>query len=144
MITIKHTNELTPQELVTIFKERVAVFVVEQNCPYQEVDEVDYDTLHVCAYEENQLVAYTRILEKGERISFGRVLVTEAGRGKGLGKEIVKATIDEIKKRYPNRDIEISGQTYLLDFYQNFGFEVISETYLEDDIPHNDMLLKLS
>lgn len=138
------TADLTPRELVTIFKERTAVFVVEQNCPYQEVDDVDYDVLHYGIWSDtDDLKGYTRIIDRGERISFGRVLVTKDYRGQKLGEELVVGTIEEIAKRFPGKDIEISAQTYLLPFYQKFGFEITSETYLEDDIEHNDMLLKV-
>lgn len=141
MIIIKNTNELEPKELIEILKQRVAVFVVEQNCPYQEVDDDDLNDLHVCLIEDNVLKAYTRIIDKGDYITFGRVLVVKKFRKEGLGEEIVQATIDEIKKRFPNQPIKIQAQAYLKGFYSNFGFQAISDVYLEDNIPHLDMLL---
>lgn len=141
MIITKHTNELTSKELIDILKERVKVFVVEQNCPYQEVDDDDYDNLHVCLVENNQLKAYTRIIDKGNHITFGRVLVVKEFRKNGLGEKIVQATIDKIKKEFPKKPIQIQAQAYLQKFYEQFGFKAISEVYLEDNIPHLDMLL---
>lgn len=142
MISVKHTNELSPKELIDILKERTAVFVVEQNCPYQEVDADDYDDLHVQMLADGQLQAYTRIIDKGDHITFGRVLVVKKYRKDGLGRKIVAATIDEIKQRFPNQPIQIQAQAYLKDFYASFGFKAISDVYLEDNIPHLDMLLK--
>lgn len=142
MIIVKHTNELTSKELTEIFKQRVAVFVVEQNCPYQEVDANDFDDLHVCLVENNKLMAYTRIIDKGDHITFGRVLVVKEYRNDGLGRQIVQATINEIKKRFPNQTIQIQAQAYLQKFYESFDFKVISTVYLEDNIPHLDMLLE--
>ncbi|GEO46538.1 GNAT family N-acetyltransferase [Companilactobacillus kimchii] len=142
MIIIKHTNELKPKELIEIFKQRVAVFVVEQNCPYQEVDTNDFGDLHVCLIENNTLKAYTRIIDKGNYITFGRVLVVKSYRKNGLGRQIVQATIDEIKKRFPTQPIQIQAQAYLQKFYESFGFKAISTIYLEDNIPHLDMLLE--
>lgn len=142
MIIVKHTNELTSKELTEIFKQRVAVFVVEQNCPYQEVDANDLDDLHVCLVENNKLMAYTRIIDKGDHITFGRVLVVKEYRNDGLGRQIVQATINEIKKRFPNQTIQIQAQAYLQKFYESFGFKAISTVYLEDNIPHLDMLLE--
>ena len=141
MIITKHTNELTSKELIDILKERVKVFVVEQNCPYQEVDDDDYDDLHVCLIENDRLKAYTRIIDKGDHITFGRVLVVKEFRKNGLGEKIVEATIDEIKKDFPKKPIQIQAQAYLQKFYEQFGFKAISEVYLEDNIPHLDMLL---
>ena len=141
MIIVKSTNELKPKELIDIFKARTAVFVVEQNCPYQEVDNDDYNDLHVCLVENNQLKAYTRIIDKKDHISFGRVLVVKKYRKEGLGQKIVAKTIDEIKKRFPNKPIQIQAQAYLQKFYTGFGFKAISDVYLEDDIPHLDMLM---
>jgi len=141
MIIVKSTNELSPKELIDILKARTAVFVVEQNCPYQEVDDDDYNDLHVCLIEDNNLKAYTRIINKGDHITFGRVLVVKEYRKDGLGKKIVAATIEEIKTRLPNQPIQIQAQAYLQNFYSQFGFKAISDVYLEDNIPHLDMLL---
>ncbi|WP_119325389.1 GNAT family N-acetyltransferase [Companilactobacillus musae] len=142
MIDVKRTDDLTTQELIDILKARVGVFVVEQNCPYQEVDEDDYNDLHVRLLENGVLKAYTRIIDKGDHITFGRVLVVKEYRKAGLGEKIVAATIDEIKQRFPNKPIQIQAQAYLQKFYSQFGFKAISDVYLEDNIPHLDMLMK--
>lgn len=139
---IKSTDELTPQELLTILQARTAVFVVEQECPYQEVDEADRHALHVCLEENGDLKAYARILKAEDAIHFGRVLVVKKYRGQKLGRKIVTKTLKEIEKRYPDLPVIISAQAHLAEFYGSFGFERISEVYLEDEIPHIDMLLK--
>ena len=142
MIIIKRTSELSPKELIDIFKARTAVFVVEQNCPYQEVDDDDYDDLHVCLVENNTLKAYTRIIDKGDHVTFGRVLVVKEYRQSGLGGKIVTETIAAIKQRFPNKPLQIQAQAYLQKFYTGLGFKAISDVYLEDNIPHLDMLFE--
>ncbi|APX71525.1 GNAT family N-acetyltransferase [Companilactobacillus allii] len=142
MISVKHTDQLDSKELIDILKARVEVFVVEQNCPYQEVDDDDYNDLHVRLIEDNNLKAYTRIIDKGTKISFGRVLVVKKYRKQGLGEKVVAATIEEIKKRFPSKPIQIQAQAYLQKFYAQFGFKPISKVYLEDSIPHIDMFLE--
>ena len=142
MIIIKRTSELSPKELIDIFKTRTAVFVVEQNCPYQEVDDDDYDDLHVCLVENNTLKAYTRIIDKGDHVTFGRVLVVKKYRQSGLGEKIVTETIAAIKQRFPNKPLQIQAQAYLQKFYTGLGFKAISDVYLEDNIPHLDMLFE--
>ena len=128
---VKNFNELTTKEFYQIAKERVAVFVVEQNCPYQEIDETDEVALHTYFLSENgEIAAYTRIYSENETVHFGRVLVTKAFRKNGLGKKVVAKTLEVI-----------GAQAYLQDFYGEFGFQAISEVYLEDDIPHIDMEL---
>lgn len=139
---IKSTDELTSQELLTILQIRTAVFVVEQNCPYQEVDEADRQALHVCLEEDGKIKAYARILAIDDPIHFGRVLVVKEYRGQQLGRKIVEKTLKEIEKRYPNRVVVISAQAHLAKFYGSFGFKPNSEIYLEDDIPHIEMLLQ--
>ncbi|KRM75296.1 GNAT family N-acetyltransferase [Secundilactobacillus collinoides] len=142
MLLVKHTNELTPQQLITILKARVAVFVVEQNCPYQEVDDDDFDDLHVALFNDTgDLQAYTRVMDRNTEVNFGRVLVAEQFRKAGFGRKIVQTTLDVIAERYPNKPIKIQAQAYLQQFYEDFGFQAQSDVYLEDDIPHLDMAL---
>lgn len=142
MLLVKHTNELTPQQLITILKARVAVFVVEQNCPYQEVDDDDFDDLHVALFNDTgDLQAYTRVMDRNTEVNFGRVLVAEQFRKTGFGRKIVQTTLDVIAERYPNKLIKIQAQAYLQQFYEDFGFQAQSDVYLEDDIPHLDMTL---
>ncbi|WP_404803124.1 GNAT family N-acetyltransferase [Lapidilactobacillus bayanensis] len=123
--------------------ERIRVFVVEQNCPYQEVDEHDREAYHLLLKDDqNKLVGYTRIFSKNsEQTTFGRVLVPKQYRNKQYGRRLVKATIEQAQKLFPNKRIQIQAQAYLKDFYRAFGFQPISEVYLEDGIPHLDMLL---
>ncbi|KRL80756.1 GNAT family N-acetyltransferase [Secundilactobacillus paracollinoides] len=142
MLLIKQTDELTPQQLITILKARVAVFVVEQNCPYQEVDDDDFDDLHVALFNDNgDLQAYTRVMNRDTEVNFGRVLVVDQFRKDGLGRKIVQETLDVIAQRFPNKPIKIQAQAYLQELYESFGFEPKSDVYLEDDIPHLDMVL---
>jgi len=142
-LNVKQTSELTPKELVKIMQERTKVFVVEQNCPYQEIDEKDEDALHIFFTNSNEILAYTRIVLNDDQVhpSFGRVLVPKNMRGKGFGRKIVTATLDIISQKYPGQDIKIQAQTYLEKFYGSFGFLAVSQQYLEDGIPHVDMLL---
>lgn len=137
---VKSFAELTTKEFYQLAKERVAVFVVEQNCPYQEIDETDEVALHTYfVTEDGQIAAYTRIYEEAKAVHFGRVLVNKNFRGTGLGKKVVAKTLAVIKERFPGKKIVIGAQAYLQDFYASFGFKAISEIYLEDDIPHIDM-----
>jgi len=142
-INVKKTDDLTVQELLMIMAERIKVFVVEQECPYQEVDEKDKDATHVFFQQDNQLLAYTRIVphDDGMSISFGRVLVVEEYRHEHLGQEIVQETIDIIKNNHPDTTIKIQAQAYLQQFYESFSFVKESDIYLEDGIPHMDMIL---
>jgi len=145
-LVVKKTSELSSKELLNIMQERVKVFVVEQNCPYQEIDTEDENAIHVELKKAGKLVAYTRIIphEDQKHISFGRVLVVKPYRKLKLGRKIVKATLDQIKKQYPTKDIKIQAQSYLQEFYSSFGFKAVSGVYLEDNIPHLDMVLKIT
>ncbi|WP_258088838.1 GNAT family N-acetyltransferase [Weissella fangxianensis] len=142
-LTIKNNNELTSSELITIMQARTKVFVVEQNCAYQEVDDADFNARHVCLTNDHDLVAYTRIISDDDPnyIRFGRVLVATSYRHQQFGRQIVTETIKEIRRLYPEKDIKIGAQNYLRNFYESFGFQAVSDVYLEDDIPHIDMLL---
>lgn len=142
-LVIKDTKELTVLELLEIMKARVKVFVVEQNCPYQEVDEKDAVARHIYLKDQEKVVAYTRIVphEDANYLSFGRVLVDKSYRKEDLGKRIVAETLAEIKRLEPQRPVKISAQNYLRGFYGSFGFQAVSDVYLEDNIPHLDMVL---
>ncbi|MGN1335107.1 MAG: GNAT family N-acetyltransferase [Limosilactobacillus mucosae] len=146
MIDVRQTNELTPRELVTIFKERTSVFVVEQTCYYQEVDDEDYQCFHVRILDDrtNELMAYARIMPKKDYVTFGRVLVVERFRKQGLGSQLLKAVLDYISTHFPGLDVEIEAQAYLTKFYGSFGFKQTSEIYLLDNIPHCQMKLAAS
>ncbi|WP_394220619.1 GNAT family N-acetyltransferase [Alteromonas gracilis] len=137
-------NELTNHQLFDLLKLRVNVFVVEQNCAYPELDEKDRhpQTRHLMGFQDNTLVACARLLAQGvsyPSVSIGRVATTEAFRGKGAGKQLMREAIKHCEALWPNCDIEIGAQEYLKGFYNSFGFEATSPMYLEDDIPHIDM-----
>ena len=140
---IKTFDELTTYELYDIIKERVNVFVVEQNCPYPECDNKDLKSYHLCGKEDNKIVAYLRILPPGvsyKEVSIGRVLVNEDYRRRRLASKLMKRAIKFIEDELDEDIIRISAQEYLLSFYKNLGFSTVSETYLEDGIPHVEMI----
>ena len=140
---IKRFEELTTTELYEILRVRAEVFVVEQTCIYQDLDEKDKRAYHLYFEENGKVKAYLRILDKGvsyPEISIGRVLTTENNRRKGLAREMMEKAIDFIGKELGENQIRISGQLYLQVFYESLGFQTVSEMYLEDDIPHVEML----
>lgn len=140
---IKKFDELTSMEVYRILQERTAIFVVEQNCPYQEVDGKDIASYHLYKEEAGEIVAYSRLLPSGvsyTEASIGRVIVKREHRGKGLAQELFSKSIEFIQYELKENKIKIQAQQYLQSFYQSFGFEPISETYLEDNIPHIDMV----
>ena len=142
-IHIKSFAELSKAELYEVLGERTAVFVVEQDCPYQEVDNKDQIALHVLGKEAGQLVAYARIFKAGDyasEASIGRVLVRLSHRDKGLGQEIMKASIAAVKTRFKTDTVVVAAQRYLEKFYEDLGFRVMGEPYLEDGIPHIKMV----
>ena len=138
-------SELTNLELYKILQLRNKVFIVEQNCPYPDCDEKDFAAHHLCAWQNNQLVAYSRLLPPGisfpEKASIGRVLTASSARRQDLGKELMIRSIREIYALFGRIDIAISAQYYLKNFYESFFFFQSGEIYLEDDIPHIPMEL---
>lgn len=140
-ITCSKLTDLSPIEVTKLYQARIQVFVVEQNCPYAEIDQWDYQGLHLCFWSESgEVLAYSRIIQKESYITFGRVLVANAGRGRGLGRKLVLKVLEKIQEINSEQLVKISAQTYLKDFYQSFGFHTISESYLEDGISHVDMV----
>lgn len=142
-IEIKTFEELTKTELYDLLQLRNEVFVVEQDCVYQDVDGKDERALHILGMEEGKLVAYARCFERGDyfdEASIGRVLVRENYRKLGYGHEITKASIQAIKTKYKADKIKISAQTYLVIFYESHGFKTVGDRYLEDGIPHIAMV----
>lgn len=136
-------SELSARQLYAVFAARVAVFVVEQNCAYQEFDGLDLDAEHLVVWSGADVAAYLRLLAPGTRFaepSLGRIITTQAFRGNGLGRELVARGLERARLRYPYRAVRISAQQYLEKFYRSFGFETVSEMYLEDGIPHVEML----
>ena len=125
---------------------RSEVFVVEQDCVYQDIDNKDQKAIHLFYKEEEEIIGYTRIFKKGdyyENPSIGRVVVSKNKRGKDLGKEIMLESIKYIKNKLKGEKIEISAQMYLDDFYKDLGFYSKGEEYLEDGIPHQKMFFNL-
>mgnify|MGYP003619360117 CR=1 FL=1 len=142
---VKKFDELTVPELYQIIKARVDIFVVEQDCPYPDLDGYDQKALHLWVEEDGVVLAYCRIFPKGikyNETSLGRVLTTEQGRGKGLGKNLISYAVQIIENRLKTSEIRISAQDYLLHFYESFGFVDTGKKYLEDNIPHTEMLRK--
>lgn len=141
-ISIKNFKELSTTELYSILQLRSEVFVVEQDCVYQDIDRKDDKALHVLGFKNEVLVAYTRIFKPGdyfEASSIGRVVVVKNERTNNYGFYIMKASIDAIKKHYNTSLIVISAQTYLKRFYNSLEFFEFGEEYLEDGIPHIKM-----
>ena len=136
----KTFSELTTEELYKILQLRNEVFVVEQNCPYQDCDGKDLKAHHFSAWDNGVLVAYTRLLPKGVSYdagaSIGRVLTSPKVRGQKLGKELMQKSIDKIYELYGQMPIIIGAQLYLKRFYESFDFVQQGEGYLEDNIPH--------
>lgn len=142
-ITVKTFDQLTSNELYSLLKLRSEVFVVEQDCVYQDLDGKDEKALHVLGLEEGKLVAYARCFQPGdyfEEAAIGRVLVRENYRKLGYGHEITKVSIKAIKTKYKADKIKISAQTYLVIFYESHGFKTTGDRYLEDGIPHIAMV----
>ena len=144
---IKKFCELSTEEIYNILKLRSEVFVVEQNCVYQDIDEKDQKATHLFIEKNNEIIAYTRIFKKGdyyeENPSIGRVVVSKKERGKNLGKEIMLNSVEFIKKELEGRKIELSAQKYLDKFYKDLDFYSEGEDYLEDGIPHQRMFYNL-
>ena len=142
---IKTFSELNTTELYEIIKARINVFVVEQDCPYPDLDDYDQKAIHLWAEKDGEVLAYCRIFDKGikyNETSIGRVVTTEEARGTGLGKQLIKYALDIIENRLGTPEVRISAQDYLLKFYSDFGFEDTGKKYLEDNIPHTEMFRK--
>lgn len=139
----KNFTELNIEELYSIMALRNQVFIVEQNCIYQDLDSRDQQSMHLFAQSSGKLAAYARVLPLNNRpapFAIGRVIVAPEFRGQGLAKEIVARAITFLRDQKQANRIFIQAQTYLLPFYERFGFTAISKEYLEDNIPHCDML----
>lgn len=142
-ITVKKFEELSIDELYAILQLRSEVFVLEQDCVYQDLDDKDQKALHIIGTKEGKLVAYTRIFKAGDYFkdaSIGRVVVKNQERKYGFGQEIMKASIRAVEHYFNQSKIHLSAQCYLKKFYQRLGFEQIGEEYLEDGILHIGMV----
>lgn len=138
-------TELTPHQLYAILQARTEVFVIEQQCLFQDMDGKDSACHHLIAWTaDHQVAAYARIVPPGlafAEASIGRVLTTKIGRGTGAGKTLLLKGIQQVHALYPTHQIRIGAQQYLEQFYASFGFLTVSDMYLEDDIPHVEMLM---
>ncbi|APQ17313.1 GNAT family N-acetyltransferase [Maribacter hydrothermalis] len=142
-IKVKEFGEITTLELYEVLQLRTEIFVVEQDCVYQDLDGKDDKAIHVIGYNNNKIVAYTRIFKPGyyfNESSIGRVAVHKEYRNYGYGKDIMQASINAVKEKFNEDDIKISAQVYLTKFYTELGFRTIGEGYLEDGIPHIAMI----
>lgn len=140
---VKHFEELITTELYAILQLRSQVFVVEQNCVYQDIDGKDAKALHVLGYKNDTIVAYTRLFKPGDyfdEASIGRVVVAENQRKHKYGYAIMEDSIKAIENEFNTSLIRISAQCYLIQFYINLGFKEVGASYLEDDIPHINMI----
>lgn len=142
----KNFAELSSRELFQIYQLRVAVFVVEQDCAYREVDDLDLTAQHLLRYDEaGNLIAYARLMDEGQQVRIGRVVVAQSARKHGAGRDLVATAIDVAQATYPAAEqIVIQAQAYLQKFYASFGFQPVSDVYLDTGIPHLDMVLPVN
>lgn len=141
----KSFSDLTPQELYAILQLRNEVFVVEQNCPYQDADNKDAGAFHFMGWGDSKLIAYTRLLPLGlsfQNASIGRVVTSPSARGAGIGRELMQRSIEQLYTLFGIVPIEIGAQLYLKKFYESLGFIQSGEMYLEDGIEHIEMILQ--
>jgi ElaA protein len=142
----KKFDDLAPHELYAILQLRNEVFVVEQNCVFQDADNKDQYCYHLMGWQQNILAAYSRIVPPDisySESSIGRIVTSPNARGNGIGRELVKQSIEELYILFGKIPIKIGAQMYLQKFYESFGFRQTSDIYLEDDIPHIEMLLQI-
>src|SRR5215471_17894979 len=143
----KHFSELSPYELYNILRLRNEVFVVEQNCVYQDADNKDQQSFHLCGWNDDTLVAYVRLLPRGvayEEPSIGRVVTSPAYRRTGAGCMLMQKAIELCLEKFGKHNIKIGAQLYLKKFYESLSFQQCGEMYLEDNIPHIPMLYAFS
>lgn len=145
MITwhFKTFDQLTQKELYEIIRLRIEVFVVEQDAPYQDTDRKDYDSFHIFGTLEDEVVAYARLIPAGityDEPCLGRVVTAENVRRDGYGRTVVTLGLEAMKTQFGTTACRISAQLYLQEFYESFGFKQVSEVYLEDGLPHIEMV----
>ncbi len=142
---LKAFDDLTPKELYKILQLRNEVFIVEQNCPYQDLDNKDLTPFHLMGMRNDTLLAYSRLLAPGisySESSIGRVVSSPSARKTGIGKKLMEESIKQIRDLFHTDTIRIGAQLYLKKFYESFGFFQEGDSYLEDNIPHIIMLRK--
>jgi len=136
-LIVKEFNELTTKELYEILKSRAEIFIIEQNINYQDLDDIDYKSLHCFYQEDEKVIAYLRAFYKDDNkdiVKIGRVLTLN--HGIGLGKKILSESLPEIKKILSPKKITMSAQKYAIGFYEKFGFKVVSDEFIEEEILH--------
>lgn len=141
---VKKFEALTPYQLYAILQLRNEVFVVEQNCVFQDADDKDQDSYHLMGFLDNKLIAYTRLVPPGliyPEMSIGRVVTSPSVRRSGAGRELMKQSINHCHNLFGDGTIKIGAQFYLKSFYESLGFKQVSTIYLEDGIEHIYMLL---
>lgn len=144
---IKKFEELKVEEVYKILEKRNEIFIVEQKCAYQDCDSKDKKSYHLYLEDNDEILCYLRILPKNvsyKEISIGRVLVDKNYRGNGIAKKMMLKAINFIEQNLGEKEIKIQAQAYLSNFYKSLGFKEVSKEYLEDSIPHIDMLYKKS
>ena len=143
----KKFSELNVYELYAVLELRAKVFVVEQQCVYLDCDRLDFDSWHLSGYVDQRLVAYLRVLPPGLKFAepaLSRVVITPEARGSGQGKALMRVALRKAAETFGSPMIRISAQAYLEKFYESFGFRKVGDGYLEDDIPHLEMLRERS
>lgn len=138
---VKKFHEIDGKTLHNIFLLRSEVFIVEQECAYQDIDGNDFKSVHIIGKKKEEIIAYSRIMNlNNDFCSIGRVLVKKDLRKKGIGIKLIKRSIEEATREYTNKKIKISAQEYLKKFYTKLGFKYTGKSYLEDGIPHIEMI----
>ena len=138
----KKWSEVSLEELYSVLRLRSEVFVVEQDCVYQDIDNKDQTAIHLLGYINKELIAYSRLFNEGDyfkETSFGRAIIKKEKRGQGYGDELVKESLKTIKNYYGNKKVKISAQAHLKTFYSKHAFIAKGKEYLEDGIPHVSM-----
>ncbi len=141
---VKHFDDLSKRTFHDMIQLREKVFVVEQDCPYLDVDGEDLQAFHLLGLQEGKVLATARIFPPNDEgfVIVGRICTDPDLRGKGVGKTLVKESLNFCESKWTHVAIKISAQCYLIQFYESFGFRVIGEEYLEDNIPHISMIIE--
>ncbi len=132
-------TDLTTNQFFELLKLRISVFVVEQNCPYQELDDLDLISNHFFGYLDGKLIALGRVYKDLNTVYIGRIAVKSNLRKNGYARTLMKFILKDVKTKFPDLTIELSAQEYLINFYVSLGFETKGETFIEDGIPHIKM-----
>ena len=138
-------DSISKEQLYDVLSLRQRVFIIEQDCFYEDLDYSDQEANHLLLYKDNKLIGYSRVFAPGikyDAASIGRIVIDLGFRGEGYGKDITKESIQFLENNFPGSDISISAQYRLVDFYEDLGFERGGSVYLEDDIDHIKMTLK--